>query len=105
MALIVDDQDQELMVWRYRFVTEQRGYELLGGLVDADTEEAGRLEWMPLSGVPEPAQRQELLGSGTLVALMYCLTSRGQANGRLDEHGSPDLGEYRLRTYLPTSSR
>lgn len=135
VALIVDDQDRVLMSWRYRFVTEQWGYELLGGMVDAgedaaataareaeeesgwrpvgeperlvsfeplpgqvtapvdvflwrgaerigeptDTEEVGRVEWVSLSRVPELAQRQELLGSGTLVALLYYLASRGGA--------------------------
>ena len=133
IALIVDGDDRALMLWRYRFVTEQWGYELLGGLVDAgeeaavtaareaaeesgwrplgepehlvsfeplpgqvmapidvylwrhaeqvgeptDAEEAGRLEWVPLTRVPELARRQELLGSGTLVALLYFLASRG----------------------------
>jgi ADP-ribose pyrophosphatase len=135
VALIVDDQDRVLMLWRYRFVTKQWGYELLGGLVDegedaavtaareaeeesgwrpvgeperlvsfeplpgqvtapvdvflwrdgerigepTDTEEVGRVEWVSLSRVPELVQRQELLGSGTLVALLYYLASRGGA--------------------------
>ena len=135
VALIVDDQGRALMSWRYRFVTEQWGYELLGGMVDAgedaartaareaeeesgwrpsgeperlgsfeplpgqvtapvdvflwrqaewigeptDMEEVGRVEWVPLSRVPELAQRGELLGSGTLVALLYYLASRGGA--------------------------
>jgi ADP-ribose pyrophosphatase len=133
VALIVDDQDRVLMSWRYRFVTEQWGYELLGGMVDAgedaagtaareaeeesgwrpvgepehlvsfeplpgqvtapvdvflwraaerigeptDTEEAGRVGWVPLSRAPGLAQRGELLGSGTLVALLYYLALRG----------------------------
>jgi 8-oxo-dGTP pyrophosphatase MutT (NUDIX family) len=133
VALIVDDQDRALMSWRYRFITEQWGYELLGGMVDAgenaaqtaareaeeesgwrpvgepehlvsfeplpgqvtapvevflwrgaersgeptDTEEVGRVEWVALSRVPELARRGELLGSGTLVALLYYLASRG----------------------------
>jgi 8-oxo-dGTP pyrophosphatase MutT (NUDIX family) len=34
IALIVDDQDRALMLWRYRFPTRQWGYELLGGMVD-----------------------------------------------------------------------
>ncbi len=132
IALIVDDQDRALMLWRYRFVTEQWGYELLGGIVDAeeeaastaareaaeesgwrpvgeperlvsfeplpgqvtapidvylwrkaeqlgeptDTEEIGRVEWVPLSRVPELASRQQLLGSGTLVALLYYVAVR-----------------------------
>jgi ADP-ribose pyrophosphatase len=58
--LVVNDQDQVLMLWRYRFATEQWGYELLGGLVEegeapSDTaareieEESG---WRPI-GEPE----------------------------------------------------
>jgi 8-oxo-dGTP pyrophosphatase MutT (NUDIX family) len=133
VALIVDDQDRALMSWRYRFVTKQSGYELLGGMVNAgedaartaareaeeesgwrpvgepeslvsfeplpgqvtapvevflwrgaerigepiDTEEVGQVEWVPLSRVPELAQHRQLLGSGTLVALLYYLASRG----------------------------
>ena len=40
VALIVDDQDRVLMLWRYRFVTEQWGYELLGGMVDVGEDAA-----------------------------------------------------------------
>jgi ADP-ribose diphosphatase len=132
IALIVNDRDEALMLWRYRFITEQWGYELLGGMVDdgedaavtaareaaeesgwepvgeperlvtfeplpgqvtapvdvylwheathigepTDTEEVGRVEWVPLARVPELAQRQELLGAGTLVSLLYFLASR-----------------------------
>lgn len=132
IALVVNDRDEALMLWRYRFATDQWGYELLGGLVDegedsaataareaaeesgwrplgegehlvsfeplpgqvtapmdiylwrgaehigdpTDTEEVGRVEWVPLSRVNELAQRQQLLGSGTLVALLYYLNSR-----------------------------
>jgi ADP-ribose pyrophosphatase len=132
IALIVNDRDEALMLWRYRFITEQWGYELLGGMVDdgedaavtaareaaeesgwqplggaehlvsfeplpgqvtapvdvylwraaehigdpTDTEEVGRVEWVPLSRVPELAQRQELLGAGTLVSLLYYMASR-----------------------------
>lgn len=132
IALIVNDADEVLMLWRYRFPTQQWGYELLGGLVDdgedsaataareaaeesgwqpvgeaerlisfeplpgqatapmdvylwreakqigepTDAEEAGRVEWVPLSRMIELAQRQELLGSGTLVALLYYVASR-----------------------------
>ncbi|MCK2240871.1 MULTISPECIES: NUDIX domain-containing protein [unclassified Crossiella] len=45
-----------------------------------DTEEAGRVEWVELGRVGDLAQRNELLGSGTLVALLYYLSSR--ATGR-----------------------
>ncbi|HEX7662359.1 MAG TPA: NUDIX hydrolase [Pseudonocardiaceae bacterium] len=133
VALVVNDRDEVLMLWRYRFATEQWGYELLGGIIDGndsaaetaareceeesgwrpvgepeplvsfeplpgmvtapvevflwrgaekvgeptDAEEAGRIEWVPLSRVVELAQRRELLGAGTLVALLYFLASRG----------------------------
>jgi ADP-ribose pyrophosphatase len=133
VALIVNDGDEVLMLWRYRFPTQQWGYELLGGLVDegedaaataareaaeesgwqptgepeklvsfeplpgqvtapvdvylwreaerigepTDPEEVGRVEWVSLSRVVELAARGELLGSGTLVALLYYLASRG----------------------------
>jgi len=139
IALIVNAEDRALMLWRYRFATEQWGYELLGGLVDAgehaattaareaeeesgwrpvgepehlvtfqplpgqvtaqtdvylwreaeqvgeptDTEEAGRVEWVPLSRVTELAQRQELLGAGTLVALLYYLALRAATESRV----------------------
>jgi ADP-ribose pyrophosphatase len=133
VALMVNDADEVLMLWRYRFATDQWGYELLGGLVDegeeaadtgareaaeesgwapvgpgeklisfeplpgnvtapmdvflwrafeqvgepTDAEEAGWVEWVPLARVPQLAGRGELLGAGTLVALLYFLASRG----------------------------
>lgn len=136
IAVILDDQDQVLMLWRYRFPTDQWGYELLGGLVEdgedpaataareaveesgwrptgdpehlvsfeplpgqvtapvdvflwygaehvgepTDTEEVGRLEWVPLSRVPELVRGQEILGSCALVPLLYYLASRGEAD-------------------------
>jgi ADP-ribose pyrophosphatase len=146
IALIVDEQDRVLMIWRYRFATDQSGYELIGGLVEegeepadtaareameetgwrpvgepehligfeplpgqvtapvdaylwrqaekvgepTDTEEVGRIEWVPLSRIPELAKRKELLGSGALVPLLYYVASRGAAPaGREDEGGEP----------------
>lgn len=132
IALIVNERDEALMLWRYRFATQQWGYELLGGMVDdgddaaataareaaeesgwrpigegahlvtfeplpgqvtapvdvylwreaehigepTDTEEVGRVEWVPLRRVNDLASRQELLGAGTLVSLLYYMTSR-----------------------------
>jgi ADP-ribose pyrophosphatase len=41
VALIVNEAtDEVLMLWRYRFATDQWGYELLGGLVDEGEESA-----------------------------------------------------------------
>ncbi|MEV4317778.1 NUDIX hydrolase [Actinocrispum sp. NPDC049592] len=132
IGMVVNEQDEVLMLWRYRFATEQWGYELLGGLVEegeapavtaareieeesgwrpvgepehligfeplpgqvtaktdvylwrqaeqvgepTETEEVGRLEWVPLSRIPELALQQQLLGAGALVPLLYYLASR-----------------------------
>ena len=145
IALIVDERDRVLMLHRYRFPTDQWGYELLGGLVEegeesaaaavrevaeetgwrpigepehlisfeplpgqvtapidvylwrgaekvgepTDTEEVGRIEWVPLSRIPELAQQQQILGSGALVPLLYYLASRGTATAG----GQGQLGE------------
>jgi 8-oxo-dGTP pyrophosphatase MutT (NUDIX family) len=145
IGLIVDERDRVLMLYRYRFPTDQWGYELLGGLVEegeepaataarevaeetgyrpigesehlisfeplpgqvtapvdvylwrgaekvgepTDTEEVGRLEWVPLGRIVELAKRQEILGSGALVPLLYYLASRGAPAGGQDEPVEP----------------
>ncbi|MEV0191870.1 GntR family transcriptional regulator [Kitasatospora purpeofusca] len=43
-----------------------------------DVEEAGHIEWIPLAEVPGLIARDELLGSGTLVALLHLLAERSQ---------------------------
>ncbi|MEV8310452.1 NUDIX domain-containing protein [Streptomyces flavidovirens] len=43
-----------------------------------DIEEAGHIAWVPLSDIPGLMARDELMGSGTLVALLHLLASRGQ---------------------------
>ncbi|WP_082127127.1 NUDIX domain-containing protein [Allosalinactinospora lopnorensis] len=42
----------------------------------SDAEEAGRVAWIPLADVPGMIERDEMLGSGTLVALLHILASR-----------------------------
>ncbi|MGW1354761.1 NUDIX domain-containing protein [Streptomyces sp. NPDC002409] len=134
VTAVLDDQDRVLMLWRYRFVPDQWGWELPGGIVDAgedartcaareveeetgwrpdkvehvvtyqplvgmvdapheifvahgaehvgeptDAEEAGRVEWVPLADVPGLMARGQLMGSGTLVALLHVLASRKNA--------------------------
>jgi 8-oxo-dGTP pyrophosphatase MutT (NUDIX family) len=38
IVVLLDDRDQVLMLWRHRFVPDRWGWELPGGLVDADEE-------------------------------------------------------------------
>ncbi|WP_217197071.1 NUDIX domain-containing protein [Streptomyces buecherae] len=131
VAAVLDDQDRVLMMWRYRFVPDQFGWELPGGIVDAgeeahatalreveeetgwrpaelehvvtyqpmvgmvdspheifvgrgaervgeptDLEEAGHIEWVPLADIPGLMARGDLMGSGTLVALLHVLANR-----------------------------
>ncbi|ARF63658.1 ADP-ribose pyrophosphatase [Streptomyces violaceoruber] len=131
VTAVIDDQDRVLMMWRYRFVPKQFGWELPGGIVDegedssdtalretveetgwrpkslehivtyqpmvgmvdsphdifvgrgaervgdpSDLEEAGHIEWVPLADIPGLMARGELMGSGTLVALLHILATR-----------------------------
>ncbi|WP_416972417.1 NUDIX domain-containing protein [Streptomyces sp. 4F14] len=43
-----------------------------------DLEEAGHIEWVPLADILGLMARGELLGSGTLVALLHILATRGK---------------------------
>lgn len=131
VTAVLDDQDRVLMMWRYRFVPQQFGWELPGGIVDdgedpadaalrevveetgwrpkalehvvsyqpmvgmvdspheifvghgaervgepTDQEEAGHIEWVPLADIPGLMASGELMGSGTLVALLHILANR-----------------------------
>lgn len=38
LALVIDQEDRVLMVWRHRFVPDAFGWELPGGIVDADED-------------------------------------------------------------------
>jgi 8-oxo-dGTP pyrophosphatase MutT (NUDIX family) len=136
VAVVLDDQDRVLMLWRHRFVADAWGWELPGGIVEAgesgaDTaaretleetgwrtsnlrhvttfepmmgmvdsphelylgeaseyagapagsEEAGTVAWVPLDDVPDLLKRGRLMGSGTLVALLYVLAARAGVSG------------------------
>lgn len=132
IALLVDEAERVLTLWRYRFATDGWGYELIGGIVEegeepaataareaveesgwrpvgepehlisfqpfpgmvdapidvflwrtmekvgepTDAEEAARIEWKPIREMVGLAKRGELLGSGTLVAVLLYLASQ-----------------------------
>jgi 8-oxo-dGTP pyrophosphatase MutT (NUDIX family) len=133
IAAVLDDRDRVLMLWRYRFVADQFGWELPGGIVDAgedgfatalreveeetgwrpaglehvvtfqpmigmvdspheifvgrgaekvgeptDLEEAGHVQWVPLSDIPGLMAKGDLMGAGTLVALLHILANRAK---------------------------
>ncbi|MFF0622961.1 NUDIX domain-containing protein [Streptomyces sp. NPDC004296] len=40
ITAVIDEQERVLMLWRYRFVPEQWGWELPGGIVDANEDPA-----------------------------------------------------------------
>lgn len=131
-ALVLNDADEVLMMWRHRFVDDSWGWELPGGIVDADEdgaqaavreveeetgwrptgpfehavsfqpmvgmvdtpheiyvgkgaelvgeptdlEEAARIAWVPMGAVLELVRKGEVLGSGSLVGLLYVLAQR-----------------------------
>lgn len=66
VALVINDHDEALMLWRYRFATEQWGYELLGGIIDGEEDSAATAAreaeeesgWRPV-GQPEVLVRFE----------------------------------------------
>ncbi|MFD4130981.1 GntR family transcriptional regulator [Streptomyces goshikiensis] len=45
ITAVVDDQERALMLWRYRFVPEQWGWELPGGIVDEGKNAATTAAW------------------------------------------------------------
>jgi 8-oxo-dGTP pyrophosphatase MutT (NUDIX family) len=40
VALIVDSEERALTLWRYRFATDDWGYEIVGGLIEEDEDPA-----------------------------------------------------------------
>ena len=41
VAVVIDDDDRVLMMWRHRFIPNRWGWELPGGIVDPDSDENG----------------------------------------------------------------
>jgi hypothetical protein len=86
IALVVNDRDEALMLWRYRFPTEQWGYELLGGLVEdgedaaatAAREAAEESGWQPTGAAEHLVSFQPLPGQVTAPVEVY---TSGAARG------------------------
>ncbi|CAM3746805.1 NUDIX hydrolase [Nocardiopsis rhodophaea] len=55
------------------------GAEFIAAAPD-EGEEAGKVAWIPLSEIPGMIERDELLGSGTLVALLHILAFGDRGN-------------------------
>jgi ADP-ribose pyrophosphatase len=53
-----------------------------------DTEEAGRVEWVPVSRIPELTQRQLIPGAGALVSLLSFVAMHG--TGRHRQSAEPE---------------
>ncbi|WP_371527198.1 NUDIX domain-containing protein [Streptomyces sp. NBC_01283] len=85
--------------WRPKSLEHVVTYQPMVGMVDSpheiyvgrgathvgdptDIEEAGHVAWVPLSDVPALMARDELMGSGTLVALLHVLASRAGGSSR-----------------------
>lgn len=64
IGLVVDERDRVLMLWRYRFPTDQWGYELLGGLVEEgeDPAETARRELEEETGYRPVGEPEHLVG-------------------------------------------
>lgn len=90
-------ETEEETGWRPRDLEHVVTFEPMIGMVDSphevffgrgavkvgppvDVEEAGEVAWIPLADIPEMLRRDELLGSGTLVALLHILASRKTAS-------------------------
>ncbi|MGK5681332.1 NUDIX hydrolase [Actinoplanes sp. URMC 104] len=137
LTIVLDDQDRVLMMWRYRFATNEWGWEIPGGILEkneepstaavreveeetgwrpgrvehlvsfqpmpgmvdtphaiylgrdpklvgepSDAEEAAVIDWLPLSDVSELVSKGRVIGSGSLVALLYLLAHRGSPEKR-----------------------
>lgn len=131
LTVVTDSSNRVLMLWRYRFATDEWGWEIPGGIVESgedaataavrevveetgwrprsveplvsfqpmpgmvdtphkiyfgrdpirvgdptDMEEAARVDWVALESIPALVAKGQILGSGSLVALLYLLSAK-----------------------------
>ena len=147
-AVVLDDHDRVLMLWRHRFVTDTFAWELPGGIimpgedgaasavreveeetgwrptgrperlmsfqpmpgmVDAphevyivcgaeyiseptDTEEAGRVAWVPLDEVGQLIHDGQVAAAGSLVGLLYFLATPSEPTRRRSSRSRTNSG-------------
>lgn len=63
IALVLDSSDRALTLWRYRFATDDWGFELLGGIVedDEDAEATARREVEEESGYRPTGEAERMI--------------------------------------------
>ncbi|GIH09397.1 NUDIX hydrolase [Rhizocola hellebori] len=131
IAVVLNDQDEVLMIWRHRFVIDRWVWELPGGYVDpsedpaitaareveeetgwrpstlkllfsfqpmvgtadaenllylaegaeytggpSDVNEATRVEWLGLNGIPERIAKGEIVGAASIIGLLAAIARR-----------------------------
>lgn len=79
VALIVNDQDQVLLLWKYRFPTDQWGYEMPGGMVDDGEESA-------VSAARETAEESGWRVTGEPEHLLSIEPLPGQVRAQVDAY-------------------
>jgi 8-oxo-dGTP pyrophosphatase MutT (NUDIX family) len=89
VALIVDEQDRILMLWKYRFLTEQWGFEMPGGMVDPGEQSAA-------SAARETAEESGWHVSGEPELLLSLEPLPGQVRAHVDVYlwrGATHVGD------------
>ncbi|MER7412962.1 NUDIX domain-containing protein [Streptomyces cacaoi] len=88
--------------WRPETLEHVVSYQPMVGMVDSpheifvgrgakrvgeptDLEEAGHIEWVPLADIRGLMKRGDLMGSGTLIALLHILANRGAGASTADQ--------------------
>ena len=89
VAVIVNDQDQVLLLWKYRFPTDQWGYEMPGGMVDDGEESA-------VSAARETAEESGWRVTGEPEHLLSIEPLPGQVRAQVDAYlwrGAQHVGD------------
>lgn len=89
IALIVDEHDRALLLWKYRFPTDQWGYEIPGGIVDDG-------EGSALAAARETAEESGWHVAGEPEHLLSIEPLPGQVRAQVDVHlwrGAEHVGD------------